>query len=411
MTEPLSLGTSVRRYACALAAAALVAAGCGAPDTVKKTGPDPTTGTAVPDKPSRPQTLNVVDVAGNLQLTQGILDSFQKEHPEIVSKIVTTKATAPEVPSKIKAEQAAGHLDIDLVLTGADALAAGIAQGLWMKLTPAYDSKLPVLKDVYTEDAAKMQELAQGYGVAVTEYPAGPLIMYNPTTVPTPPTTAAELLAYAKAHPKKVEYAQPRNSGPARTMLMGLPYILGDKDPRNPETWDRTWAYLAEMAPYNPPYPGGTGQTMKDIANGTVDIIASTTGWDINPRALGTVPAEMKVSQLKGSHWIMDAHYAVVPKGIDKDKLSAVLSLIRYALRPKQQAITFDTGYFYPGPAVKGVTIDMAPADSQDVIKKFGRPEYDDLIKNSPKETLLPADAQVKAFDLWDQKVGPVAKR
>ena len=31
---------------------------------------------------------------------------------------------------------------------------------------------------------------------------------------------------------------------------------------------------------------------MTNLANGTVDIIATTTGWDINPRALGTVPAE-----------------------------------------------------------------------------------------------------------------------
>jgi putative spermidine/putrescine transport system substrate-binding protein len=164
------------------------------------------------------------------------------------------------------------------------------------------------------------------------------------------------------------------------------------------------------MAPYNPPYPGGTGQTMMDIANGTVDIIASTTGWDINPRALGTVPAGMKVSPLKGFHWVMDAHYAVVPKGIGKNKLSAVLSLIRYALQPKQQAITFDKGYFYPGPAVKGVTVDMAPADSQDVIRKFGRPEYDDLIRNTPKETPLPADEQVKALDLWDRKIGSLRR-
>jgi putative spermidine/putrescine transport system substrate-binding protein len=53
----------------------------------------------------------------------------------------------------------------------------------------------------------------------------------------------------------------------------------------------------------------------------------------------------------------------------------------------------------------------MAPDDSQDVIKKFGRPEYDDLIRSTPKETPLPADAQAEAFDLWDQKVASLAKR
>ncbi len=89
-----------------------------------------------------------------------------------------------------------------------------------------------------------------------------------------------------------------------------------------------------------------------------------------------------------------------------KDKLSAILNLITFILEPKEQAITFDTGYFYPGPAVKGVTLDMAPQKSQDAIKQFGRPEYEDLIRNNPQETSLPADKQVEAFATWDQKVG-----
>ena len=79
-------------------------------------------------------------------------------------------------------------------------------------------------------------------------------------------------------------------------------------------------------------------------------------------------------------------------------------------LDPKQQAITFDSGYFYPGPAIKGVTIDMAPQKSQDIIKQYGRPEYDDLIKNNPIEVSLPPQDQVTAFGLWDQKIGSTKK-
>jgi len=54
---------------------------------------------------------------------------------------------------------------------------------------------------------------------------------------------------------------------------------------------------------------------MTNLANGTVDMIMSTTGWDINPRALGTVPADFKVGYLKNMHWVTDAHYAVIPPG------------------------------------------------------------------------------------------------
>jgi putative spermidine/putrescine transport system substrate-binding protein len=402
---PRLRGAGFRRLGIVLTAAALVAAGCGAPGSDKKTTASDA-GAKVPDKPSAPVTLTVFDVAGNLQLSQGIFDNFVKEHSDIVSRVVTQTGKAPDLAGKIKAQQDANHVDIDLILTGTDGLSAGISQNLWTKLTPDYDSKLPKLSEVYTPQASKMQELSQGYGVEIVEYPSGPLLEYNPKTVPNPPKTAQELLDWAKAHPNKFMYAQPKNSGPGRTLLMGLPYILKDKDPKNPQTgWDNTWAYLKELNQYIRYYPTGTSETMKNLADGSVDMIASTTGWDINPRALGTVPADMKVASLDGFHWVNDAQYVVVPKGVSTDKLSAILQLLKYMLQPKQQAITFDKGYFYPGPAVKGVTIDMAPQESQDVINKFGRPEYKDLIANNPNETSLPASDQVTAFDLWDRTV------
>ena len=51
-------------------------------------------------------------------------------------------------------------------------------------------------------------------------------------------------------------YARPANSGPGRTFMMGLPYILGDKDPKDPVTgWDKTWAYLRELNAFVEYYP------------------------------------------------------------------------------------------------------------------------------------------------------------
>jgi putative spermidine/putrescine transport system substrate-binding protein len=241
----------------------------------------------------------------------------------------------------------------------------------------------------------------------VTYYPSGPLLEYMPDKVPNPPTTAEELLAWAKAHPGKFEYARPANSGPGRTFLMGLPYILGDKDPKDPiNGWDKTWAYLKDLGQYINTYQSGTTATMKDLGNGTVDMLASTTGWDINPRVLGTVPESAKVGTLKGFHWVTDAHYAVIPKGASADQQAAVLQLVQFMLTKEQQAKAYDDGYFYPGPAVKDVDISMAPQKSQDAINKFGRPEYDKLIEDNPKEVPLDNKALVAAFDKWDREIG-----
>ncbi len=145
---------------------------------------------------------------------------------------------------------------------------------------------------------------------------------------------------------------------------------------------------------------------MKEFGEGSRDIIISTTGWDINPRALGIVPASAKIGTLKGFHWVSDAFFMTVPKGVSDDKLAVLLDLMAFLLKPEQQAFSYDEGYLYPGPAVKNVPLSMAPKESQDVIRQFGRPEYADLIANNPIELPLTPDKMVIAFRRWDEEVG-----
>ena len=368
---------------------------------------------ASPPLPAAPVALNVIDVAGNLALTQKAMEAYVAANPKLVSGITFNKATAPELPGKIQAEQAANRLDIDLVLSGTDALSAGISQNLWIKLVPDHSDALPDLDSIYLDPAKNMQALSQGFGVVVTYYPSGPLIEYMPDQVADAdvPKTAQGLLDWAKANPQKLIYARPANSGPGRTFMMGLPYLLGDSNPKDPEKgWDKTWAYLKELGQYIEYYPTGTGAVMKELGEGTRAMTVTTTGWDINPRVLGTVPAEAKVGKLDGFHWVSDAHYMIVPKGISDDKLAVLLDMMKYLLTPAAQAFTYDAGYFYPGPAVKDVPLSMAPQESQDAINQFGRPEYADWIANNPIELPLEPTALVTAFQRWDNEVGAAAK-
>ncbi len=354
-----------------------------------------------------PVTLNIVDVAGNLQLTRDAIEAYTKKHPDLVSKVNFTQAPAPELPGKLKAMQAAGRSDIDMVLTGTDFLAAGIEQGLLIKLLPDFASKFPNLMANYQPAAAKMQELAQDQGIEVVFMPAGPLLEYNPDKVKQVPTTPQELLAWCKANPNRLIYARPANSGPGRTFIMGLPFILGDKDPKDPvKGWDKTWAYLKDLNSCIEYYPSGTTAVMKELGEGSRDMTVTMTGWDLNPRILGIVPKNFKVAPFKGMTWVNDAHYMVIPKGVPADKVQAVLGLMQYLLTPEAQAYTYDKGYFYPGPAVKNVSLSMAPKESQEAIKEYGRPEYDKWLAEFPHTQSLPPAAQVEAFRIWDQQVG-----
>ena len=75
--------------AASLVALSLIAA-CGAPDSGNDDA-DTNSG-AVPDKPASAVTLNVMDVAGNLQLTQGMIDDFVSRNSGVVAKVTYSKA-------------------------------------------------------------------------------------------------------------------------------------------------------------------------------------------------------------------------------------------------------------------------------------------------------------------------------
>ncbi len=360
-----------------------------------------------PSCPSKPVTLNVIDGGGDLQLSQPAIDEFVKDNPKLVSKVTYSKSTGPELAGKIQAGQRAGKVQYNVVVAGYGEIATGARQGLWQRLLPNFEKTLGDVASSYEPGAKKMYDLIDGNALATYYNPNGPLLEYNPAKVKAPPKTPAALLAWAKANPKKLTYARPANSGPGRTLLMGLPYILGDTDPRDPENgWDKTWAFLKSLDKYIDHYPSGTGVTMDELTSGAVNMIATTTGWDVNPRALGVVPKDFKVQSFDGFHFVADAHYVAIPRGVPAGEQAVILELVKFMLTPKAQAYAYDKGYFYPGPAVKDVPLSLAPAASRKVVEEFARPEYADLFESTPIETQLDVDDIVYMFDRWDREVG-----
>jgi putative spermidine/putrescine transport system substrate-binding protein len=392
------------------AAMAVAFAACGEPETkspANEASSAPADLTGSPALPRNPITLNVIDGGGDLQLSQPAIDEFVKANPKLVKKVTYSKSTGPELAGKVQAGQRAGKVQYNLVVAGYGEIAAGAQQGLWQKLLPNFSKTLGDVETDYQEGARKMFRQVDGFALTSYYNPNGPLLEYNPAKVSTPPRTPAQLLAWAKAHPKKFTYARPANSGPGRTLLMGLPYVLGDSDPRDPDKgWDKTWAFLKSLDSYVDHYPSGTGVTMDELTSGAVDMIASTTGWDVNPRALGVVPKDFEIGTFDGFHFVADAHYMAIPRGVPAGEQAVILDLMKFILTPRAQAYAYDKGYFYPGPAVKDVPLSLAPAASQKVVRQFGRPQYEKLFATVPVETQLDPDDIVFMFDRWDREVG-----
>jgi putative spermidine/putrescine transport system substrate-binding protein len=362
---------------------------------------------AVPARAATPVSLSIIDVAGNLQLTRPGIERFRTINPDLVSRITYSQAPSPELPAKLKAQQAADRVDIDLVLTGPGALSDGVTQGLWEEVLPKHQAALPKLETLFVPGARMMQEnFGKGQGIAVAYSPSGPLFEYAPSRMKDVPKTAADLLAWARAHPNRFSYARPYNSGPGWTWLQGLPYILGDADPRDPTNgWNKSWDYLQTLGEYIDYYPSGTGAMMKELAEETRDVVVSTCGWDINPRVLGIVPKDTEVFMLDGTQWLPDTQFMCIPKGVPAEKLTVLLQLMAIMLLPEQQAGTYDRGYFYPGP-VTDVPLSAASPESQAVVRDFGRPQYDRWIAERPVQTPLTPDRLVAAFRRWDEQIG-----
>jgi len=361
----------------------------------------------VPAFPAKPINLQVIDVGGALQLVRGMIDNYAKANPDKVASVSYVTDTAPNLPGRIKAQIDAGKIDTTLVLGGYDAVSTGIAQGNWMQITPEYSAKFPGLDDNYLPGAENFSKLAQGYAVEAVYTPGGPVFEYDPSQVDKAPTTIDELKTWIAANPNKFIYPRPANSGPGRTFLMGLPYLLGDANPKDPVNgWTKTWAFLKDIDQNIEYYPSRTADAIAELGNGTRAMMPLQLGWDINPRVLGSVPPTYQDFSLTGVHFVSDAQFMMVPKGLDNDRLSVVLDLMSWMLKPDQQAIAYDKGYFYPGPSVKGVTVSMAPQTSQDAIKNFVRPEYADWIANTPSELPLDAKSLVTAFKMWDTMIG-----
>ena len=118
--------------------------------------------------------------------------------------------------------------------------------------------------------------------------------------------------------------------------------------------WDKSWAYLKEFGKNIEYYPTGTGRTMQELGQGSRDMILSTAGWDINPRALGIVPKSVTVGQLKGFHWVSDAQYLMIPKGVPPARLAVLLDLVTWMLQARPAGLHVRCRVFLSRPCGEG---------------------------------------------------------
>ena len=377
--------------------------GCAAPGGASSSSSS--SAQLVPVKPAKPISITVLDGAGDLAVNKPLFDQFVKDNPDLISGIQYQAAAAPDVAGKVKAQQMGGVPSTSIVLGGPDILGAALSQKLLLQVLPEYKKNMIDLAAVQDAGRKDFQAFAGGFGVLVLYQTSGPFVATNPKVVSTPPKTPEQLLEWAKANPGKFTYAQPANSGPGRSFMMSLPYLLGDKDPKDPQKgWDKTWAYLAELGKYIKTYPASSTILNQQFGSGQLDIIPTIVSMDMTNRRNGAWAPDTALSVFDNQPLVDDGHYFMVPKGVSAETLYVDLKLVSYILAPAQQVKTL-------GPVVltaanKNATVDNATAESKLLIQKWGRPDfYPKAFAGKTVTPLDPAKLQ-EAFDIWQRKVG-----
>ena len=350
---------------------------------------------------AEPITLSIIDTGGDLASTEVIIRNYAKANPDKVKDIKIQRAPAPELPAKIKAQQDAGRLDINLVLTGQDG-GSLLALNKQIIQIPNYKNEFP--RDILTDAGKALYDEGGGYLIPSVGNAGGPVFIYNPSKVPNPPKTAVELLAWVKANPGKFMYARPANSGPGRSILQGMSFILNDSKPMDPERgWEKGWDFLKELGKSVEYYPTGTAITLKEFAQGQRWMIAGIMEWDMKPRAQSVIPPDSKIAILENTTFVVDGHYWAIPTGVPKGQVDVILDLMKFMWKPEQQVLTWTA---FIGPIVKSATIASAPKNIQDDVKEFWRPEYDQVGTKWKVSPPLGVTALSYAMDRWDREIG-----
>src|SRR5213078_3163697 len=128
-----------------------------------------------------PITISLIDVSGDLSSTRVIIENYQKANPSKVKGVNFQRAPAPELPAKIKAQQDAGRVDVNLLLVGQDAGSVLANNGQLVKLFPEYDRLFP--KDELTDAGKVLQSEGEGYLLPSVVSNGGPVFIYNPSKV------------------------------------------------------------------------------------------------------------------------------------------------------------------------------------------------------------------------------------
>ncbi len=290
--------------------------------------------------------LNVI-TAGSQNMVDYITDylgpMFEKQNPGVKVRAVGTgpgEAGSQKIFEKLKAQKDAGKgtWDVDVAVVHQKKAGEMVGAGLLGK----YRGDIETGKLV-TRDTAKMALGANVDGFVMPMFHSQTAIAYNPALIKAPPKTYDELVAWAKANPKKFGYNGIKRGMSGQSFVVGWIYantgqgkklMNGPYDPNLKNTWGKALTKLKAFNK-NVTFTAGNAGTLDMLNRGEIVMGPVWVDMFYLWRDEGKLPPNMKL-QLIGPGMPGQPMYYVMPAKAANQELAK--KFIALATSPEVQA-------------------------------------------------------------------------
>ena len=280
---------------------------------------------------------------------------FEQQNPGDTVRAVGTgpgDAGSQKIIERLEAQKKAGvaTVDVDVAVVHEKAAGALVAEGLLQPYRAKIDTGGLVTRQ--TAEKALGTDVA---GYVMPMFHSQTALAYNPALVPTPPSSYAELVAWAKAHPKQFGYNGIKGGMSGVAFVVGWIYanagdekvlVDGPFEAGEAEKWAPALASLKAFDADVTKTPGNAG-TLDMLNRGEIAMGPVWVDMFYTWQADGRLSPDLKLKLLAPGMPGQPMHY-VVPAGAANADLAA--KFIALATSPEVQAKGIVERFnWYPG--------------------------------------------------------------
>ena len=353
-------------------------------------------------------TLNVV-TAGDQNMVDYVKDflapRFERSNPNAAVKAVGTgpgDAGSQKIAEKLQAQKANAAWDVDVAVIHQKMAGDLVREGLLA----------PYVRDVATGRLVTSEASKNALGTNVTGYvipmfQSQTAIAWNPALVKSPPKSYDELVAWAKANPRKFGYNGIKGGMSGVAFVVGWVYantpdaerlMKGPYDPATKAKWDGALGKLKEFNRSVVITPGNAG-TLDMLNRGEIAMGPVWVDMFYTWMADGKLPPSMRL-QLIGPGMPGQPMYYVIPA--KAANMAAAKKFVEMATSPEVQAEGIVKKFnWYPGIDAQHVKaklddqtwnklfVDVTPQDLAAKGKTFPIKQYfDDILESYERKVL-----------------------